>query len=361
MLLVLAGPAVARAAVSQAWPPFALVAGLLLIGCVAGDDGVFAAAGAWIAGLRAGPVAMLGGLLGLVALTTVVLNLDTAVVFLTPVLAHAARARRLPEAPFVYGAVFMSNAASLLLPGSNLTNLLVLDGAGASGLEFARRMAAPWAVSVVLIAAMSIVWLRRSPPAARGRPAPHTPSTGTARRGLGIAVITGAGMLVLALRDAALPVLLLALTAATLRAFPSRTPARVLGSLPLTLVALFAVTVAVGVAARVWPVPSALSAAATPAQSVLLAAACAGLLNNLPAAAALSAHMPAHPLFLLLGLNLGPNLCITGSLAAVLWWRSARHAGARVSVRTYTRVGLVVGPLGLLAAAAALALAGPVT
>ncbi len=60
----------------------------------------------------------------LVAVVTVFLNLDTSVAFLTPVLVHLARRRGAGELRFLYGCVFMSNAASLLLPGSNLTNLL---------------------------------------------------------------------------------------------------------------------------------------------------------------------------------------------------------------------------------------------
>ena len=58
---------------------------------------------------------------------TAVLNLDTAVAFLTPVLVVAAR-RRGRTRPFLYLAVFLANGASLLLPGSNLTNLIVLGG-----------------------------------------------------------------------------------------------------------------------------------------------------------------------------------------------------------------------------------------
>ena len=114
------------AAAGQAWPPFVLVAGLLLIGAVAAADGLFEAAGARLAAARVPPRCLLVALLGLVAAVTAVLNLDTAVLFLTPVLVHAARRRGLDERPFLYGSVFMANAASLLLPGSNLTNQLVL-------------------------------------------------------------------------------------------------------------------------------------------------------------------------------------------------------------------------------------------
>src|SRR5213596_3539652 len=128
----------------RAWPPFVLVTGLLLIGAVAAADGVFEALGARLARTRLGARGLLLALLGLVAIVTAVLNLDTSVVFLTPVLVHAARGRGLDERPFLYGSVFMSNSASLLLPGSNLTNLLVLRHDPISGAAFALAMLPAW-------------------------------------------------------------------------------------------------------------------------------------------------------------------------------------------------------------------------
>ena len=70
-------------------------------------------------------------------------------------------------------------------------------------------------------------------------------------------------------------------------------------------------------------------------------------------------HPPLHPRALLIGLNLGPNLAVTGSLSAFLWLRVARGLDARPSVRTYTRVGLVVVPLSMAAALGALWLLAP--
>src|SRR5438128_6765620 len=128
------------AATRQTWPPFVLVAGLLLIGTVAAADGLFEAIGTRLAQAPLRPRALLVALLALVAVVTAVLNLDTSVVFLTPVLVHAARRRGLDERPFLYGAVFMSNSASLLLPGSNLTNLLVLNREHINGADFGVRM-----------------------------------------------------------------------------------------------------------------------------------------------------------------------------------------------------------------------------
>ena len=84
------------------------------------------------------------------ALVTAVLNLDTSVVFLTPVLVYAARRRGYDEAAFLYAALLLSNAGSLLLPGSNLTNLIVLGHDRVSGARFAGGMAPAWVAAVVV-------------------------------------------------------------------------------------------------------------------------------------------------------------------------------------------------------------------
>ena len=121
-----------------------------MIGAGAAADGLFEAIGARLARAPLRPRALLVALLALVAVVTVVLNLDTSVVFLTPVLVHAARRRGLDERPFLYGSVFMSNTASLLLPGSNLTNLLVLRDDPISGAAFATRMLPAWLIACSL-------------------------------------------------------------------------------------------------------------------------------------------------------------------------------------------------------------------
>ena len=83
----------ARAAMDQVWSPFVLVAGLLLIGLVADEDGLFASVGHHLARTaRTGGVLFLGATV-IVTAVTAVLNLDTAVAFLTPVLVYSARSR----------------------------------------------------------------------------------------------------------------------------------------------------------------------------------------------------------------------------------------------------------------------------
>jgi hypothetical protein len=82
------------------------------------------------------------------------------------------------------------------------------------------------------------------------------------------------------------------------------------------------------------------------------------LVNNLPAAVLFSAQPPVHPQALLLGLDLGPNLTVTGSLSALLWLRAARIVDARPSIATYTRLGLFLASISL---AATLAVSGAAT
>jgi len=150
----------ARRAADQAWPAFVLVTGLLLVGVVAHHDGVFEWAAEALVGLPGSGVTLTAGALGLVAVVTALLNLDTSVVFLTPVLILGARRRAMDERTLLYGAVFMSNAASLFLPGSNLTNLLVLAQRHVSGADFAGEML-PGAVASVVITAVALGIIHR--------------------------------------------------------------------------------------------------------------------------------------------------------------------------------------------------------
>jgi arsenical pump membrane protein len=80
------------------------------------------------------------------------------------------------------------------------------------------------------------------------------------------------------------------------------------------------------------------------------------LINNLPAAVVLSAKPNAHPAALLLGLDLGLNLAVTGSLSAVLWLQAARTVEANTSIATYIRLGALLVPATLLVTLAAFGL-----
>jgi arsenical pump membrane protein len=341
------------AALHQSWPPFVLIAGLLMIGLVANRDGLFAWGGARLQALPGGAFALLAAALLLDAVVTAVLNLDTAVVFLTPVLVFAARRRRVAVEPFLFGCVFMANASSLFLPGSNLTNLLVLDAhGGGSGASFAAKMF-PLAITAAVVTAVGIALSFRRALAAR-----PSGSIGDVDRpqvvlGAGILATAAAVVFVLVLRNPALEVLGVGLAAVGVELLRSELSLadvwRVVG--PPSLAAAFVLTVALGTLARHWDGPAELIAHASGPETAGLAAISTVLVNNLPSAALYSAHSVDHSRMLLLGLNVGPNLAVTGALSALLWFRAAGEVDARPSLLEFSRRGV---PLALVAMGAAI-------
>jgi arsenical pump membrane protein len=356
-IVALAGaPHAARAAAAQTWTPFVLVGGLLFIGLVAERDGLFSAAGSVLARVTRHGVGLYLGATALIVVVTATLNLDTSVVFVTPVLIAAARRLEAGARPLLYGSLLLANASSLFLPGSNLTNLIVLGHQPLTGSAFLALMW-PAAVTGCAVTAVSIgVWARRDllvpmrPISVIERPPTR----------LGAVAVLLAVILVVTLRSPAVPVLIVGLVAVAVRVAQRRVSLRraidVLG-VPV-LVGLFGITVGLGTLGRLWSGPATLLSHAGGVGGAIVAAALSVLVNNLPAASLLAARHPHHAAQLLVGLNLGPNLFVSGSLAWFLWLRVARASGATPSVGQAVRLGLVVVPLSIAAALGALALAG---
>jgi arsenical pump membrane protein len=124
------------------------------------------------------------------------------------------------------------------------------------------------------------------------------------------------------------------------------------------LVGLFGLAVALGTLGRAWSGPASLLSHLDLWETAAVAAAGTVLVNNLPAASLLAARIPNRPFALLIGLNLGPNLFVTGSLAWLLWLRAARSAGARPSIARASRIGVTATVFSLAAALSVLALTG---
>lgn len=338
-------PQRAGQAAGQAWPAFVLVLGLLLLGFAAAEDGAFQLAAQLLARLPGGRWSAYLYSMSLVAVTSVLLNLDTAVAFLTPVLVLLAREHGSDERPFLYGCVLMSNSASLLLPGSNLTNLIVLRHEHVSGATFAARIWPAWVVAVVVTAVVPPLLLHRSTSCAGDTP-DRRPGV---RPGVTLLAVPLAALTMLVLADPALPVLALGVvTVLTVTAQGRSRLARLVSTVDVTtLIGLFGLAVGAGTVARTWGAPSRWLGHAEGWSTALLATCAALLVNNLPAAMLLSAAPAAHPRALLLGLDLGPNIAVTGSLSAVLWLQAARTVGSRPSLRQYSLLGALTAVLAI--------------
>jgi arsenical pump membrane protein len=159
-------------------------------------------------------------------------------------------------------------------------------------------------------------------------------------------------VLVLTLSDPAAPVLAVGVVAVLL----ARTPrVRVLAAVDVRMLgSLFALAVGLGWLGRSWDGPASLIDEVGRWPTAAIGALASVVVNNLPAAVLLTPEPPPHARALLIGLNLGPNLAVTGSLSALLWLRVARSLGATPSIRTYSLLGLAVVPVSMAAALAAL-------
>ena len=235
----------------------------------------------------------------------------------------------------------MSNSASLLLPGSNLTNLLVLSREHINGIAFARQMLPSWIAACLL----TITFLAVVFPLDDGHGADNEFSP-PLRLGVGAASALIAAALILLLPNPAIPVLALGLIAIMLRRLPAHINAP-------ALALLFAFTVALGTIARAWHDP----AETPPTRAVgqpppSLRSVRAWSTTSPPPSSSRRNHHHTPTLFS--SDDLGPNLVITGSLSAYLWLQAAKTANARASIRTYSRLGLLLVPLTLAAALGAL-------
>jgi arsenical pump membrane protein len=280
------------------------------------------------------------------AAVVALLNLDAAVVLLTPLYARTARIVGLDPVVLVFQPVLLAMLASTVLPISNLTNLIVASHFSLTSADFLAHGLLPSVVaSAVGWFAYRLVFPAR--PVGVIVPAPvdrRALAVGGTAIGCFLALLVGGDRFGLPAWVAAL-VAVIGLVAVT-RSVPWR-------RVPVGTVLLAAslAVVAAGVAAEL---PRLLSSAGDGGvRGFGTGVIAANALNNLPAAL-LSVHHVTHvdhvwPL--LLGLNLGPVLVITGSLASLLWQASARAAGVRIAPASYSRVGALVGVPAMAAVA----------
>jgi arsenical pump membrane protein len=305
--------------------------------------GLFEVAAARAARIARGRIPVLFALVVLLAtVTTIVLSLDTTAVLLTPVVLALAQGLELDPWPFALATVWLANTASLLLPVSNLTNLLALDRLDLSTAGYVSRLALPALVAVAVTVAVLVATQRRH---LRGRYRLLEPDRHDDRLLL-VTSATACALLVPALVLGA-PAWAAATAAAVVvsTAFGVRRqwPAAVPWRLVLLVMGLFLVVSALGTVDL--PDAGALGTSAT-------AAVAANGLDNLPAYLAMERSVP-HDLLpaVLLGVNLGPLVTPWGSLATLLWAERCRAAGLQVSWLRFAALGLLLVPLLLVATA----------
>ncbi|ODU03915.1 MAG: transporter [Pseudonocardia sp. SCN 72-86] len=367
----------ALAEVAALGPTVGFLAAILLLGRLAEAEGVFEWLGARLAaGSRGRPVRLLGLVFAAASATTVVLSLDATVVLLTPVVLLTARRLAVPARAHAYACGHLSNSASLLLPVSNLTNLLAFGAAGVSFLGFAGLMALPWVVAIAVEYVVLRLFFRADLPAPTPTPTPPAPTAapqaprfalvvlGLTLVGFGVSSTIGLEPVWVAAAGA----VVLAVRSLTTRRIDAAGVVRAVDPLFCLFVLALGIVVA-AVSAHgltdllrtLVPTQDATSLLALLAVAGT-AAVLANVVNNIPATLVLLDVVATAPpdsrtglvLAVLLGVNIGPNLTFVGSLATLLWRQVLGARGTRVAAGEFTRLGLLTVPAALAAATCAL-------
>lgn len=336
--------------VHRAGPILGFLVAVTVLAELADKAGVFDVAAHYCARLARGSTPLLFVLVAsLATVTTVTMSLDTTAVLLTPVVLATVERLGLAAVPFALLVVWLANTASLLLPVSNLTNLLAADHTGLTAWEFAVRMALPQLVAVVLTVGFLGAVFGRS---LRGRyrvsafagPADRFLCLVCASACLGFAAAVAIGV---PPWQAATAGALVAVTAFVLRAREYLRPALLPWRLVITTEGLFLVVTALlhhglGDLLTQWVDGSGL-------RTVFVSAAAANLVNNLPAYLAMETTVPADDPArvwpVLLGTNIGPLVTMWGSLATLLWADRCRARGIHIGAGRFAALGLVGVPL----------------
>lgn len=348
-----------------------LLLGMMALSAAAEKAGFFE----WVAALAAragrGSVRGLYAMVFLVGtLVTAVLSLDATAIVLTPIVYGMVVRLRLRPLPFVFACAYTANTASLFLPVSNLTNLLVYNAFDLDFLRFGLVMLLPATLAVVANVAVFFVLFRgdlnggyaeTEVPQAENRAFFALSAAGIGAVlvafflspvlgfSIGLAALAGGGTVAL---------LSLALGWMGLRELAGG----ISWGLFVLVIGLFVVVRGAEDAGLTSFVGGWMSSAGSDFLGVLGVAVGTALgsnvVNNVPmtllvldgARGAVEGGGPDVLYAALLGTNVGPNLTIVGSLATLIWLSIVRGRGVEVSALDYLKVGLIATPPILLAA-----------
>ena len=362
----------AVAAAGKGMDVYLFLGGMMLLSEVARQEGLFdwlAALAVRIAKGSARRLFLIVYAVGTVV--TVFLSNDATAVVLTPAVYTAAKAARVEPLPYLFICAFIANAASFVLPISNPANFVIFGAHMPPLATWLYHFTLPSIVAIVATY-IALHWTQR-------RALDRTISTQRSATPLslgGKCIAAGIGLTAVALLAASaldeplgLPTFVAGLmTTVIVLGISRQSPLPILrdvtwGVLPL-VAGLFILVEAVENTGVLQSIVSMLqqSAAASPGtaafESGAIVAFASNLLNNLPtgllaATIAQSAEVPIQVMSgLLIGVDLGPNLSVTGSLATILWLTALRREGEAVTAVQFLKLGTMIMPPALFLALA---------
>lgn len=365
----------ALAAASKGSDVYLFLIGMMLLAEIARLEGLFDWLAAHAVRAARGSAKRLFLIVYLVGtLTTTFLSNDATAVVLTPAVHAAATAARVAALPYLFACAFIANAASFVLPISNPANLVIFGAQMPPLAQWLYLFSLP-SIAAILVTYVTLRFTQRRELAQAIHEGVEPPPLSMGGHCVGAAIaITAVALMAASAFDQplGLPTFLCG-AGATLAVLAAnrKSPAPILrdiawGVLPL-VAGLFILVEAVGQTGVLQVVIRHLhdAAAASPRDasviSGIIVALLSNLINNLPTGllAATIGQSAAVPIQvtggLLIGVDLGPNLSVTGSLATILWLIALRREGEAVTAWQFLKLGIVIMPPALIAALLTLA------
>ncbi len=365
-------------AVGEGADVYFFLLGMMLLSQLASEQGVFDWLSGWAIRTARGSSARLFTLVyGVGTVVTIFLSNDATAVVLTPAILAAVKRAKVAPRPHLFVCAFIANAASFVLPISNPANLVVFQHGMPSLGRWLASFALPSLLSITATYGALRLYFRtelRGELTAPGTDEPLPPGGRWVVGGLALVVVV---LLLASAFDVDLGLPTLAVASVVTDAVSLRTrraPWSLLREISwstlLLVAALFvlvdavesvgALALAQGLLARASSLPAVPGAFLTAA----VVAVANNLVNNLPlgliAGATVRATTPSALLThaILIGIDLGPNLSITGSLATILWLLALRKGKVQVGFLDFFKVGALAMPVALVASIAGVLLSG---
>ena len=366
--------AAALQAVLEGWDVYLFLAGMMLLSELARREGLFDTLAGWAVRHAAGSARRLFALVyGIGVVVTTFMSNDATAVVLTPAVYVVAKKAGARPLPYLFACAFIANAASFVLPISNPANLVVF-GEHMPPLAAWTRAFALSSLAAVAVTWAALAFLFRAELASPVQAPSHVPPlSGTGRlAAVGIVAVVLAMLAASALGfPLGAPTLLATLMAvaavqATRREAPWALLQHVSWSVLALVAGLFVLVAGLGQTGLIASLTELLRAHAQAAPRATawgagaIVAFVSNLMNNLPVGLIAGTAVNSGPMpddvrsAIAIGIDLGPNLSITGSLATILWLVALRREGEHVTAWEFLRVGAVAMPLALAAALACL-------
>jgi arsenical pump membrane protein len=358
-------PSDAWVGIAKGFDVYLFLIGMMLLSELARREGLFD----WLAALatqraKGSPLRLFVLIYGVGILVTAFLSNDATAVVLTPAVYAATRAAKLKNPmPYLLICAFIANAASFVLPISNPANLVIFGGGTMPPLsKWLSTFAVPSLVAIIVTFAMLYWSQRREIKSETLQGQIDAPALSHSAKLAGFGLLFTAVVLIVASAigiDLGWPTFLAGLlTTALVLALTRQSPIETLKGiswsvLPLVgglfvLVEALDKTGLTSVLAQELSRQAQANTSAAAMGAGLLVGFLSNLVNNLPAGLVAGATVQAAHVSdtvsgaVLIGVDLGPNLSVTGSLATILWLSALRREGLSIGTWAFLKIGSVV-------------------